>query len=71
MKVKTKIIKKIRKDNIMSLELCIRLDIQQAALFRRIDRGSKTLFNDMRLSQYLIDKGFSNEEIFETEPTHK
>lgn len=67
MKVKTKILKKIRKDNIMSLELCIRLDIQQAALFRRIDRGSKTLFNDMRLSQYLKDKGFSNEEIFEND----
>lgn len=71
MRVKAKILKKLRSDNTMSLELALLMDIQQAALFARIDRKSKTFLNDIRLFNYLKSKGFMEEEIFETEPTHK
>lgn len=67
MKVKAKILKKLRNDNIMSLELAIKMDIQQSALFARIDRKSKTFLNDIRLIEYLRSKGFNDTEIFETE----
>ena len=67
MKVKAKIIKKLRTDNIMSLELSMIMDIQQSALFARIDRKSKTFLNDIRLIEYLRGKGFSDKEIFETQ----
>jgi hypothetical protein len=65
MKVKTKIKKKLRNDNQLSLKVSLKMDIQQAALFRRIDRNSDTLFNDIRLLNVLKDEGFSDADIFE------
>lgn len=69
MAVKTKIIKKLRNDNQLSLKLCLELDIPQATLFRRIDRKGdalEKLSNDIRVVGFLKSNGFSDEEIFET-----
>ena len=60
-----KIVKKLRNDNILSLKVCIALDIQQSALFKRIERNSETLFNDIRVINTLKDNGHSEQEIFE------
>lgn len=68
MKVKAKIKKKLRNDNQLSLKVALKLDIHQAALFRRIERNSETLFNDIRVINVLKEEGFTDEEIFETEP---
>jgi hypothetical protein len=68
MKVKAKIKKKLRHDNQLSLKVAMKLDIHQAALFRRIERNSETLFNDIRVIGVLKDEGFTDEEIFEAEP---
>jgi len=65
MKVKTKIVKRLRTDNQLSLKVSLKMDIQQAALFRRIDRNSDTLFNDIRLLNVLKEEGFSEADIFE------
>ena len=43
MAVKAKIKKKLRNDNQLSLKVALKLDIHQAALFRRIERNSETL----------------------------
>ncbi len=70
MAVKSKIIKKVRNDNKMSLKLCIELDIPQATLFRRIDRkgkGLESLFNDVRVISFLKNQGIQDNEIFESE----
>jgi hypothetical protein len=70
MAVKSKTVKKLRNDNKMSLLLCLRLDIPQATLFMRIDRKGKafeTLFNDIRVIEFLKEQGFSDEELFETD----
>ena len=69
MAVKTKIIKKLRNDNQLSLKLCLDLDIPQATLFRRIDRKGdalEKLSNDIRVIVFLKNQGFSDEDIFET-----
>ena len=68
--VKSKILEKLRNDNQMSLELALKMDIQQAALFARIDRKSKTFLNDIRLFNFLKSKGFDEKDIFETEPVN-
>lgn len=68
MAVKTKIVKKLRNDNQMSLKLCLKLDIPQATLFVRIDRKGKAydnLFNDIRVIEFLKEQGFSDKELFE------
>jgi len=67
MKVKAKIKRKLRNDNQLSLKVCMKLDIQQSALFQRIKRNSETLFNDIRVIEVLRQEGFSDTEIFEAE----
>lgn len=66
MKTKEKIKMKIRNDNQLSLKLALSLDIHQSALFRRIERNSKALFNDIRVINVLKDAGFTEAEIFES-----
>ena len=67
MKVKAKIKRKLRSDNQLSLKVCMKLDIQQSALFQRIKRNSETLFNDIRVIEVLRQSGLSDSEIFEPE----
>lgn len=68
MKVKAKIKKKLRNDNQLSLKVSLKLDIQQSALFKRIERkNSDSLFNDIRVIAVLNENGISNSEIFEEE----
>jgi hypothetical protein len=67
MKVKAKIKRKLRNDNQLSLKVCMKLDIQQSALFQRIKRNSETLFNDIRVIEVLRQEGLSDSEIFEAE----
>lgn len=64
MKINTEVIQKIRKDNQLSLELALILKIPQATLHARIDRESKNFFTDVNVSNFLLSKGYSIEEIF-------
>jgi len=66
--IKEEILQKIRQDNDMTLDLAKKLQLQQIAVFVRIDRKSKTFRHDIRVIEFLKEKGFSNDEIFETEP---
>ena len=68
MKIKPEILKnKVRNNNDLTLDLAKRLGVQQSAVFVRIDRDSKSFYNDIRVADFLIEQGFSNDEIFETE----
>ena len=65
--IKEEILEKVRQDNDMTLDLAKELKMPQATVFARIDRKSKTFKVDVRVVNFLKEKGFSDEEIFETE----
>jgi hypothetical protein len=63
--IKESIKNELRNNNQLSLKVALRMDIQQGALFRRIERNSDSLFHDIRLLEILKENGF--EEVFENE----
>lgn len=64
--INEEIIKELRKDNKMSLELALHLNIPQTTLFARMSRKSQTFLNDIRVINFLQSKGLSKTEILET-----
>lgn len=66
--IKQEILEKIGKDNIMTLDLAKVLNVGQTSVFASIKRRSKKFIYDTRVINFLKEKGFSDEEIFETEP---
>lgn len=65
--IREEIKNELRNNNQLSLKVALKLDVQQGALFRRIERNSETLFNDIRLIEVLKENGF--EDIFESKKT--
>lgn len=51
-------------NNSISLDLCKELEIQQASLFRRVEKATKN-FRTNSIVQEFLKKHFPNEEIFE------
>ncbi len=66
MKVSKKIREKILTDNLFSTELAMKLGIQQQSLFGLAKRNSEKLTLYQAILFYK-EKGFSEEQIFETE----